>query len=41
MGVGGTVCLASRFSELNSKEGKDKTNELIKNSGEMPFLGPN
>ena len=41
MGVGGTVCLASRFSELNSKEGKDKTNELIKNSGNMPFLGPN
>ena len=41
MGVGGTVCLASRFSELNSKEGKDKTNELIKNSGKMPFLGPN
>ena len=41
MGVGGTVCLASRFSELNSKEGNDKTNELIKNSGKMPFLGPN
>ena len=41
MGVGGTVCLASRFSELNSIEGKDKTNELIKNSGKMPFLGPN
>ncbi|MDC0037310.1 acetate--CoA ligase family protein [Alphaproteobacteria bacterium] len=41
MGVGGTVCLASRFSELNSKEGKNKTNELIKNSGKMPFLGPN
>ena len=41
MGVVGTVCLASRFSELNSKEGKDKTNELIKNSGKMPFLGPN
>jgi len=41
MGVGGTVCLASRFSELNSKEGTNKTNELIKNAGKMPFLGPN
>ena len=41
MGVGGTVCLASRFSELNSKEGNHKTKELIKNSGKMPFLGPN
>ena len=38
MGTGGTVCLASRFSELNSKEGKDKTNELIKNAGKIcPF----
>ena len=41
IGVGGTVCLASRFSELNSKEGTNKTNELIKNAGKMPFLGPN
>ena len=41
IGVGGTVCLASRFSELNSKEGINKTNELIKNAGKMPFLGPN
>ena len=41
IGVGGTVCLASRFSELNSKEGTNKTNELIRNAGKMPFLGPN
>ena len=41
LGVGGTVCLASRFSELNSKEGKDKTTKLISNAGKMPFLGPN
>jgi len=41
IGVGGTVCLASRFSELNSKEGNNKTNELVKNAGKMPFLGPN
>jgi len=41
MGVGGTVCLASRFSELNSKEGTNKTNELIRNASKMPFLGPN
>ena len=41
IGVGGTVCLASRFSELNSKEGLDKTNQLITNAGKMPFLGPN
>ena len=41
IGVGGTVCLASRFSELNSKEGANKTNELISNAGKMPFLGPN
>ena len=41
IGVGGTVCLASRFSELNSKEGTNKTNELISNAGKMPFLGPN
>jgi len=41
IGTGGAVCLASRFSETNSKEGMIKTNELIKNSGKMPFLGPN
>ena len=41
IGVGGTVCLASRFSELNSKEGNNKTNELLRNAGKMPFLGPN
>ncbi len=41
IGVGGTVCLASRFSELNSKEGNIKTNELLRNAGKMPFLGPN
>ena len=41
LGVGGTVCLASRFSELNSKKGKDKTTKLIRNAGKMPFLGPN
>ena len=33
IGVGGTVCLASRFSELNSKEGSNKTNQLINNAG--------
>ena len=41
IGTGGAVCLASRFSETNSKEGIIKTNQLIKNSGKMPFLGPN
>ena len=41
IGTGGAVCLASRFSETNSKEGTIKTNELIKNSANMPFLGPN
>ena len=41
IGVGGTVCLASRFSELNSKKGLDKTKQLITNAGKMPFLGPN
>ena len=41
IGVGGTVCLASRFSELNSKEGSKKTKQLISNAGKMPFLGPN
>ena len=41
IGVGGTVCLASRFSELNTKEGTNKTNQLIANAGKMPFLGPN
>ena len=41
IGAGGAVCLASRFSETNSKEGIIKTNQLIKNSGKMPFLGPN
>ena len=40
-GTGGAVCLASRFSETNSKEGKIKTKELINNAGKMPFLGPN
>ena len=33
--------MASRFSETKSKEGLLKTKQLIKNSGEMPFLGPN
>ena len=39
--TGGAVCLASRFSETNSKEGLLKTKQLLKNSGVMPFLGPN
>ena len=39
--TGGAVCLASRFSETNSKEGLLKTKQLIKNAGAMPFLGPN
>ena len=41
LGTGGAVCLASRFSETNSKEGLLKTKQLIKNAGAMPFLGPN
>jgi len=41
MGAGGAVCLASRFSELNTTEGKEKTKKLIDNSGKTPFLGPN
>ena len=41
MGVGGAVCLASRFSELNNLEGKEKTKKLVANSGKTPFLGPN
>ena len=41
IGTGGAVCLASRFSETNSKEGLKKTNQLIKNANGMPFLGPN
>ncbi len=41
IGTGGAVCLASRFSETNSIKGISKTKELLKNSGEMPFLGPN
>ena len=41
IGTGGAVCLASRFSETNSKEGLKKNNQLIKNANGMPFLGPN
>ena len=41
IGAGGAVCLASRFSELNTAEGKEKTKKLIINSGKTPFLGPN
>ena len=41
MGAGGAVCLASRFSELNNLEGKEKTKKLVANSGKTPFLGPN
>ena len=41
IGTGGVVCLASRFSETNSKDGLKKTNQLIKNANGMPFLGPN
>ena len=32
IGTGGAVCLASRFSETNSKEGVNKTKQLIENS---------
>jgi len=41
IGTGGAVCLASRFSETNSKEGVNKTKQLMENSEGMPFLGPN
>ena len=41
LGTGGAVCLASRFSETNTKSGLLKTKELLKNSKGMPFLGPN
>ena len=41
LGTGGAVCLASRFSETKTNKGLIKTKELLKNSGEMPFLGPN
>ena len=41
LGTGGAVCLASRFSETGSNKGLLRTRELIKNSGAMPFLGPN
>ena len=41
IGAGGAGCLASRFSELNTSEGKEKTKKLIDNSGKTPFLGPN
>ena len=41
LGTGGAVCLASRFSETGSKKGLLRTEELIQNSGAMPFLGPN
>ena len=41
IGTGGAVCLASRFSETNSKVGNLKTKELINNAKKMPFLGPN
>ena len=42
IGAGGAVCLASRFSELNTaREEKEKTKKLISNSGKTPFLGPN
>ena len=41
LGTGGAVCLASRFSETGSNKGVLRTKELIKNSGAMPFLGPN
>ena len=41
IGAGGAVCLASRFSELNTSEGKEKTKKLLANSGKTPFLGPN
>ena len=41
IGTGGAVCLASRFSETNSKIGNLKTKELINNAKKMPFLGPN
>ena len=41
IGTGGAVCLASRFSETNSKIGKLKTKQLQINAANMPFLGPN
>jgi acetate---CoA ligase (ADP-forming) len=40
-GAGGFVCFAAGFSELATDEGHRLTQELLANSGELPFLGPN
>lgn len=40
-GAGGFVCFAAGFSESATDEGNRLTRELVENSGELPFFGPN
>ncbi len=40
-GAGGFVCFASGFSELGTTQGWELTRELLEQSGELPFFGPN
>jgi len=40
-GAGGFVCFAAGFSETATDEGNRLTRELVENSGELPFFGPN
>jgi len=40
MGAGGVICHASGFAELG-KEGKEKSEALVKAAGDMPVVGPN
>lgn len=40
-GAGGFVCFAAGFSETATEEGNRLTGELLENSGELPFFGPN
>ena len=40
-GAGGFVCFASGFDETGSATGRALTQELLANSGSLPFTGPN
>ncbi len=40
-GAGGFVCFAAGFSETATDEGDRLTRELLADSGELPFFGPN
>ena len=41
IGVGGVVCMASGFAEMQDEVGTKLAQKLKNNAGDMPYLGPN